>query len=129
MAAVLIWICLRLLPDRTPIWRELVVDRLQLTMVEDEGGSWGLKGFSGNADADLSLFVDPLSYSQLIRFQDVEVVLQFFSGKTMLLSGRNVAMENADDFHRAELSVILSEQEALLTEGRFTEQDQSPAYF
>lgn len=113
---------------RTPIWRELVVDRLQLTMVEDEGGSWGLKGFSGNADADLSLFVDPLSYSQLIRFQDVQVVLQFFSGKKMLLSGRNVAMENADDFHRAELSVILSEQETLLSEDNSPIQDQSPAY-
>ena len=113
---------------RTPIWRELVVDRLQLTMIEDEEGSWGLKGFTGNSDADFSLFVDPLSYSQLIRFQDVEVVLQFFSGKKMLLSGRNVAMENADDFHRAELSVILSEQEALLSEGNSPIQDQSPAY-
>ena len=113
---------------RTPIWRELVVDRLQLTMVEDEGGSWGLKGFSGNADADLSLFVDSLSYSQLIRFQDVEVVLEFFSGKTMLLSGRNVAMENADDFHRAELSVILSEQDSLLNKDGSPKQDQSPAY-
>jgi len=113
---------------RTPIWRELVVDRLQLTMVEDEGGRWGLKGFSGNSDADLSLFVDSLSYSQLIHFQDVQVVLQFFSGKTMLLSGRNVAMENADDFHRAELSVILSEQESLLSEADASMQDQSPAY-
>lgn len=113
---------------RTPIWRELVVDSLQLTMVEDEGGSWGLKGFTGNSDADLSLFIDPLSYSQLIHFQDVEIVLQFFSGKTMLLSGRNVAMENADDFHRAELSVILSEQESLSSEADGPIQDQSPAY-
>jgi uncharacterized protein (TIGR02099 family) len=113
---------------RTPIWRELAVDSLQLTMVEDEGGSWGLKGFDGNSDADLSLFVDPLSYSQLIRFKDVQVVLQFFSGKTMLLSGRNVAMENADDFHRAELSVILSEQETLTDEDNSPVQDQSPAY-
>lgn len=113
---------------RTPIWRELVVDRLQLTMVEDEGGRWGLKGFSGNSNADLSLFVDPLSYSQLIHFQDVQVVLQFYSGKTMLLSGRNVAMENADDFHRAELSVILSEQESLLSDDDSAMQNQSPAY-
>jgi uncharacterized protein (TIGR02099 family) len=113
---------------RTPIWRELAVDSLQLTVVEDEGGSWGLKGFDGNSDADLSLFVDPLSYSQLIRFKDVQVVLQFFSGKTMLLSGRNVAMENADDFHRAELSVILSEQQSPIIEDTAPAQDQSPAY-
>jgi uncharacterized protein (TIGR02099 family) len=113
---------------RMPIWRELVVDSLQLTMVEDEAGRWGLKGFDGNSDADLSLFVDPLSYSQLIRFQDVQIVMQFFSGKTMLLSGRNVAMENADDFHRAELSVIVSEQEQLTSEDASPVQAQSPAY-
>ena len=105
-----------------------MVDRLQLTMVEDESGSWRLKGFDGNSDADLSLFVDPLSYSQLIRFQDVQIEMQFFSGKTMLLSGRNVAMENTDDFHRAELSVIVSEQEQLTTEDTSTVQVQSPAY-
>ncbi|MDG1818592.1 MAG: AsmA-like C-terminal region-containing protein [Porticoccaceae bacterium] len=113
---------------KTPIWRELVVDSLQLTMVEDETGSWGLKGFGGNSDADLSLFVDPLSYSRLIQFRDVQVVLQFFSGKSMLLNGRDVAMENADDFHRAELSVIVSEQQLAATEDNSAVQVQSPAY-
>ncbi len=113
---------------RTPIWRELVVDRLQLTMVEDGEGRWGLKGFSGKSDTDASLFVDPLSYSQLIHLQDVQVVLEFFSGKTMLLSGRNVAMENVDDFHRAELSVILSEQDSLRSDDDSSMQNQSPAY-
>ena len=116
---------------RTPIWRELVVDSLRLTMVEDDSGHWRLKGFGSNSDADLSLFIDPLIYSRLIRFQDVQVVLQFFSGKSMLLSGRNMAMENANDFHRAELSVILSEQEVLVGEGSPSDslgQAQSPAY-
>ena len=113
---------------KTPIWRELVVDSLQLTMVEDETGNWGLKGFGGNSDADLSLFIDPLSYSRLIRFRDVQVVLQFFSGKSMLLNGRDVAMENADDFHRAELSVIVSEQQQSATENDSTALAQSPAY-
>ena len=113
---------------RTPIWRELVVDRLQLTMVEDGEGRWGLKGFSGKSDTDASLFVDPLSYSQLIHFEDVQVVLEFFSGKTMLLSGRNVAIENVDDFHRAELSVILSEQDSLTSDDNSLMKNQSPAY-
>ena len=70
---------------RTPIWRELVVDSLRLTMVEDDSGHWRLKGFGSNSDADLSLFIDPLIYSRLIRFQDVQVVLQFFSGKRCFL--------------------------------------------
>jgi uncharacterized protein (TIGR02099 family) len=112
---------------KTPIWRELVVDSLLLTMVEDEAGQWGLKGFDGNSDADLSLFLDSLSYSRLIRFTDVQVVLQFFSGKSMLLSGHHVAMENAGGFHRAELSVMLSEQEPLTADNPPL-QAQSPAY-
>lgn len=111
---------------RIPIWRELAVDSLQLTLAEDENGQWGLKGFAGNADADLSLFVDTLSYSQLIRFGDVEIVLEFFSGKSMLLSGRDMAMENDDDFHRAELSVILSDQNT--AEEEDSSADYAPAY-
>ena len=111
----------------TPIWRELVVDSLSLTMIEDETGHWGLKGFASQSDADLSLLIDPLSYSRLILFQDVQVVLKFFSGKSMLVSGRNVAMENTDDFHRAELSLVLSEAESGVDDSP-PEQVQSPAY-
>lgn len=94
---------------RTPIWRELAVDRLMLTLAEDERGRWGLKGFKSGAETDLSLIIDPLTYSRVIRFDNVQVGLEFFSGKKMFLSGRNVAMENASTFHRAELSVVLSQ--------------------
>jgi len=101
----------------TPIWRELVVDSLTLTMIEDERGRWGLKGFERNADTDLSIFIDPLTYSRVIRAGDVQVELQFYSGKTMFVNGRNVAMENTQTFHRAELSVILSEQQQFIQQG------------
>ena len=92
---------------RTPIWRELAVDSLSLTLVEDERGSWSLKGFGSNGDTDLSLIIDPLTYSRLIRFDDVQTRLEFYSGKTMALNAHNVAMENSQEFHRAELAISL----------------------
>ena len=91
----------------SPIWRELAVAKLALTLVEDQSGRWSLKGFSSAGDTDLSLIIGPLTYSRLIRFDDVQTRLEFYSGKSMVLSARNVAMENSQDFHRAELSVSL----------------------
>mgnify|MGYP000007265150 FL=1 len=119
----------------TPIWRELAIDNLTLTLVESEQGLWALKGFAGNAESDLSLFIDPLLYSRFIRLQGLSVILQFYSGKSMLLSGRDLSIENDGVFHRAELSVILSEHEIAETSesameplDRFSDESQSPAY-
>ena len=98
----------------SPIWRELAVDKLALTLIENQDGRWSLKGFSGGGDTDLSLIVDPLTYSRLIRFDDVQTTFEFYSGKSMVLSARNVAMENSQDFHRAELSVSLRDDALLL---------------
>jgi len=110
----------------SPIWRELAVTKLALTLIEDQSGRWSLKGFSSGGDADLSLIVDPLTYSRLIRFDDVQTTFEFYSGKTMVLSARNVAMENAQDFHRAELSVSLRDD--ALTPSEQTLANASPAY-
>ena len=66
----------------SPIWRELAVAKLALTLVEDQSGRWSLKGFSSAGDTDLSLIIDPLTYSRLIRFDDVQTRLEFYSGKS-----------------------------------------------
>ncbi len=116
----------------SPIWRELAVDKLALTLIENQDGRWSLKGFSGGGDTDLSLIVDPLTYSRLIRFDDVQTTFEFYSGKSMVLSARNVAMENSQDFHRAELSVSLRDDALLLGEqtasNEQTATSASPAY-
>ena len=123
----------------SPIWRELAIDKLALTLSEDESGRWGLKGFGSGANTDLSLILDPLTYSRLIRFDDVQASLEFYSGKRMVLSGRNVAMENVKDFHRAELSVSLLEaplptdsdsglNDDMDLEPEILERSESPAY-
>lgn len=105
----------------SPIWRELVVDQLLITMVEDEAGRWSLKGFQGGSDQDINIILEPLFYSRLIRLRLVLVDLEFFSGKKMQVRGDEVKLENDTDFHRAELSVRLSEQGApayVLVEGQ-----------
>jgi len=96
----------------SPIWRELVIDQLAITMVEDEAGRWSLKGLKGGANADLNIILDPLFYSRSIRLRLVLINLEFFSGKLMQVRGNDVTLENDDDFHRAELSVQLADQQA-----------------
>ena len=96
----------------SPIWRELVIDQLAITMVEDEAGRWSLKGLKGGANADLNIILDPLFYSRSIRLRLVLINLEFFSGKQMQVRGNDVTLENDDDFHRAELSVQLADQQA-----------------
>lgn len=94
----------------SPIWRELVVDQLAITMVEDELGRWSLKGLQGSSSTDLNIILEPLFYSRLIRLRLVLIDLEFFSGKKIQVRGDEVTLENDDDFHRAELSVRLSDQ-------------------
>ena len=106
---------------RTPIWRELSIERLALTLVEDELGRWGLKGLSSNTETDLRMFTDPIFYSRLIFLEQVTVDLQFLSGKVIQIHGDDVQLENDTDFHRAELSLRLSDQETpayVLIEGQ-----------
>ncbi|MDG2502109.1 MAG: AsmA-like C-terminal region-containing protein [Porticoccaceae bacterium] len=94
----------------SPIWRELVVDRLAIAMVEDESGRWNLRGLQGGSNTDLDIILEPLFYSRLIRLRLVLIDLEFFSGKNIQVRGDEVTLENDADFHRAELSVRLSDQ-------------------
>ena len=96
---------------RTPIWRELMVDKLALTLIEDASGKWGLKGLAGNTETDLKIITDPIFYSRLISLKEVTVNLQFFSGKLLQVHGDNVQLENDTDFHRAELSLRIADQD------------------
>lgn len=94
----------------SPIWRELVVDKLAITMVEDDLGRWSLQGLQGSSSTDLNIILEPLFYSRLIRLRLVLIDLEFFSGKKIQVRGDEVTLENDDDFHRTELSVRLSDQ-------------------
>ena len=41
----------------SPIWRELVVDQLAITMVEDKLGRWSLQGLQGSSSTDLNIIL------------------------------------------------------------------------
>lgn len=104
----------------SPIWRELSIEALVIDAVEDSHGNWSIKGLGGESQADLTLILEPLFYSRLIHIQSAIANLQFFSGKQIQVHSDNVRLENDSDFHRAELSLRLSDQDVpayLLLEG------------
>lgn len=93
----------------SPIWRELAIDKLDINFVENALGHWRLKGFNGETDTDLNIILEPFLYSQHIRLKAVTVHLHSFSGQKIQLFGNDMSIENDKDFHRAQLSVSLTE--------------------
>jgi len=57
----------RSLRHTNAVWRELVIDDLSITMVEDSAGRWSLKGFTGGAETDLGELLKPFMHSRLIH--------------------------------------------------------------
>jgi uncharacterized protein (TIGR02099 family) len=92
-----------------PIWRELLIEKLDISFVEDANGYWHLKGFSGQSDSDLDIIIQPFLFSRIIRLKSVSVNLHTFSGATMQIFGDEIRIENDADFHRAQLSLSLTE--------------------
>lgn len=93
------------------VWRELVIDDLSITMVEDSAGRWSLKGFTGGAETDLGELLKPFMHSRLIHLENIHIDLQSFSGESTSIKGASVKVENDDEFHRSEMSVYFSEQD------------------
>ena len=94
-----------------PIWREFAVDKLEINFVENALGHWQLKGFNGESDSDLDIILQPFLYSHQIRLKSLTVNLRSFSGQKTQLFGRQMLIENDKDFHRAQLSVSVAEDD------------------
>lgn len=94
-----------------PIWRELVIEDLVVSFVEDAAGRWNLKGFTGQSGSDLDIILKPFIYSRHIRLKSVAINLQSLSGKTTHIFGRDMLIENDADFHRAQLSVSFAKDD------------------
>ena len=94
------------------VWRELSVGDLALFVVQDEQGGWALSGFESDAETDLEELVNPFLHSRLINLGRIEMEFLAYSGAVTHIEGATVRVENAQDFHRAEMSLLLSQQEA-----------------
>lgn len=119
---------LRSIRHRALIWRELIIEDLAVSFVEDADGNWNLSGFTGQSESDLDLISKPFVHSRLIRLQSVAIHLQSFSGNTSTLSANEVLIENDADFHRAQLSLLFDKKDSsanlvLEAEGDFTDLD------
>ena len=98
-----------------PIWRELAIDKLEINFVENASGHWRLKGFDSESQSDLDIILQPFLNSHQIRLESVTVNLHSFSGQKTQLFGQKMLIENDKDFHRAQLSLSIN-------------QDDNPAY-
>jgi uncharacterized protein YhdP len=62
----------------SPIWRDLVIDKLEINFIENNLGHWRLKGFNGETDTDLNIILEPFLHSRHIRLKSLIVNLHFF---------------------------------------------------
>lgn len=95
----------------TPIWRELTIDKLEINFVENALGHWRLKGFNNESHSDLDIILQPFLYSRQIELDSVIVNLHSFSGQKIQLFGRQMLIENDKEFHRAQLSLSVVEDD------------------
>jgi len=100
---------LKSIQQQTTIWRDLTVEKLELSLVENAQGNWRLKGFVGQSDQDLALILKPFIHSQLIRLDSIIFNLTSYSGRKIQLYGDQVLIENDFDFHRSQMSLRLEE--------------------
>ena len=111
----------RSLQHLNPIWREFAIDRLDLTLEEDDRGNWQLMGLSGDGDTELSVILEPLFYSRSISVDHISIDFRFYSGQSFRVGGSALRLDNDSNFHRAELSLSMSDQEKpayVIVEGR-----------
>ena len=111
----------RSLQHLNPIWREFAIHRLDLTFEEDDRGNWQLMGLSGDGDTELRVILEPLFYSRSISLDHISIDFRFYSGKSFRVGGSALRLENDSNFHRAELSLSMGDQEKpayVIVEGR-----------
>ena len=100
---------LKSIKNKAAIWRELSVENLEISLVENAQGHWRLKGFIGQSDNDLAVILKPFIYSQLIRLDSIIFNLTSYSGREIQIYGDQVLIENDVDFHRYQMSLRLEE--------------------
>lgn len=100
---------LKSIQQKTTIWRDFSVGKLELSLVENAQGHWRLKGFVGQSDQDLAVILKPFVYSQLIRLDSIIFNLTSYSGRKTQLFANQVFIENDIDFHRSQMSLRLEE--------------------
>ena len=81
----------------SPIWRDLVIDHLEINFFENNQGHWQLKGFSGESETDLNIILEPFLYSRHIRLKSLTVNLHSFTGqKNQLFLRTNIILEKIE---------------------------------
>ncbi len=104
---------------RRPVWSDLSLARLQISLVETPSG-WTLDSGAPNTRGAAGQVIDMLLASRRTRVARTEISLHFRSGASELITANNLLLENSGDFHRAGAALEIAGEEfaAALAEWR-----------
>jgi uncharacterized protein (TIGR02099 family) len=100
----------RSLVVRQPIWSDLSLARLQVSLAETPSG-WTLNGVAPGAQSTAGQLIDTLLAGRRTRIARAEITLHFRSGASELIAANNLLFENSGDFHRAGTSLEIAGEE------------------
>ncbi|GIX31102.1 MAG: TIGR02099 family protein [Porticoccaceae bacterium] len=115
------------LRHRAPVWRALTVRHLELRLEENSEGRWTLGGRPLGEGGQGSLPLAMFTSSRLVRVEEAQIELAFYTGRVTTLDLRDLAVENEGEFHRLAGRVASSSEGGgaaeLVFEGRGTPDD------
>ncbi|MFP5414834.1 MAG: YhdP family protein [Gammaproteobacteria bacterium] len=95
---------------RRPVWSDLSLARLQISLAETPTG-WALDGSAPNTQGAARQVVDMLLASRRTRIARAEITLHFRSGVSELIAANHLVLENSGDFHRLGAALEISGEE------------------
>jgi uncharacterized protein (TIGR02099 family) len=95
---------------RRPVWSDLSLARLQISLAETPTG-WALDGSAPNTKGAARQVVDMLLASRRTRIARAEITLHFRSGVSELIAANHLVLENSGDFHRLGAALEISGEE------------------
>ncbi len=102
-------------------WRELSVERLSLSLLERDDGSWSLAGLpESNGGTNFQNLLNMLQRSTYLKINEAVLDVQFASGEKSTVRLRNTLIENSGSFHRLAASIAFedaAESAKLVIEG------------
>ncbi len=104
---------------RRPVWSDLSLARLQISLAETPSG-WTLDSGASDTQGAARQVIDMLLAGRRTRIARTEITLHFRSGASELVAANNLLLENSGDFHRAGTSLEIAGEEfaAALAEWR-----------
>lgn len=93
-----------------PVWSDLSLARLQISLAETPSG-WTLDSGASDTQGAARQVIDMLLAGRRTRIARTEITLHFRSGASELITANNLLLENSGDFHRAGAALEIAGEE------------------